>query len=66
MMQSFYGAKANVGHYHWENIKNHRLFFDFLAECINIQLKDDWYKITKNVIEKNGGSGNLYFKMHNI
>jgi hypothetical protein len=35
----------------WEIIQNQRNFFDWIADCVNIQQQEDWYEFTCNDIK---------------
>jgi hypothetical protein len=43
----------------WEDKKNRREFFDWMAKRSNIDHPDGWYSITKSDIDEYGGGGLL-------
>jgi hypothetical protein len=32
---------------HWDTLENQIKYFDYLAEELNIQLQEDWYKVNQ-------------------
>eukprot|EP01121_Diplochlamys_sp_Union-15-3_P001783 TRINITY_DN11551_c0_g1_i1.p1 TRINITY_DN11551_c0_g1~~TRINITY_DN11551_c0_g1_i1.p1 ORF type:complete len:459 (+),score=59.77 TRINITY_DN11551_c0_g1_i1:87-1463(+) len=44
-----------VPYNYWQNVDNHRLFFDDLGKSLGIKVQEDWYKITQKSIVNHGG-----------
>lgn len=45
---------------YWDNFDNHRIFFDWLADQLNIDVPDKWYNISDKDIVDHGGETLLY------
>jgi hypothetical protein len=41
---------------YWNNVANQRHFFEFARTKLNIQHMDDWYAVSKQSLQKLGGS----------
>eukprot|EP01114_Cavostelium_apophysatum_P015052 TRINITY_DN4029_c1_g1_i1.p1 TRINITY_DN4029_c1_g1~~TRINITY_DN4029_c1_g1_i1.p1 ORF type:complete len:534 (-),score=127.16 TRINITY_DN4029_c1_g1_i1:1284-2885(-) len=50
----------------WTDVKNQRIFFDWLAQKLNVKEWQDWYQIRTAAVSENGGAGilALYDKSH--
>jgi hypothetical protein len=46
-------------HGYWTCMKNQRKFLHWLANQLNIERDDDWYRITREEVQKLGGIGLL-------
>ena len=44
---------------YWDLKENHVIFLDWLGKQLGYEILDDWYKIDKKLIIKNGGGGIL-------
>jgi hypothetical protein len=40
---------------YWRDAKNRRLFFDQLANKLNLKRPEDWYRVTSHTVVKEGG-----------
>jgi hypothetical protein len=41
---------------YWDDMENRRRFFDWLGKELSIHDKSDWYLVTKETVQKFGGS----------
>lgn len=48
-----------VPKHHWENPENRKELFDSLAIKLGIKTREDWYNVSSDYIEQNGGAGLL-------
>jgi hypothetical protein len=51
-------------HGYWKDKKNQKEFFDQLAIKLNIQKKEDWNRVTFQMVDKEGG-GNFIKRYYN-
>jgi len=49
---------------YWNNEANHKQFFEWSKAQLGYKCMDDWYKVTREDIDKNGGGG-LLSNIHN-
>ena len=49
----------------WEKIENHKIYARWLGESLGYKTMDDWYQLTKRLIEDNRGRGLLQSKYSN-
>ena len=43
----------------WDDITNHKLYLEWLGKELGYTYMEDWYKLTKKILEDNYGSGLL-------
>jgi hypothetical protein len=43
----------------WENVANHKLYFDWLGGELNVKTPEDWNRVTIDKVAEHGGSGLL-------
>jgi hypothetical protein len=54
------GKSKSVTDGHWNNIENHRIFMDKVADCLQISDVDDWYSAKyRDVVNRFGGKSML-------
>jgi len=43
----------------WENPENKRSCFTWVESCLNVKIPEDWYKVTREDVQRAGGGGLL-------
>jgi hypothetical protein len=45
----------------WNDLKNQRVFFEWLADQLGVKSPEDWYKVTFSDVIAKGGRGVSYY-----